>query len=252
MKVYLPKNIFSAVFVYGLSSKADENFIFEPSSVLSTKLDEDENAVGLIPSLDLIKHKNLFVSKNTGISFDGSLSNSFLYFVPKQQNFSDLFLKGDISLNEILLAKILFSEKYGTEIVITLDTKPSDFSSNNYLIAGNENFDSEKIDEGISFADEISDLIDYPYVNYLVASASETSLKQFTSNISQLDRKLEDSLSQILNSLKISDSHKKYITDNFNSIYFDLTDNELRGLEELLRLPYYKGIIEEVCELKLI
>ena len=45
---------------------------------------------------------------------------------------------------------------------------------------------------------------------------------------------------------------KSLLKENFNSVYFNLTDNEIAGLHELLKLPFYHGMTEEICELKFV
>ena len=40
------------------------------------------------------------------------------------------------------------------------------------------------------------------------------------------------------------------LNDNINTVYFDFTENEREALDELLRLPFYHGIVEEITEVK--
>ena len=44
------------------------------------KIISDDNAIGLIPSLDLLSFKDLFISSEIGISFNALLSNSYIHF----------------------------------------------------------------------------------------------------------------------------------------------------------------------------
>jgi hypothetical protein len=39
---------------------------------------------------------------------------------------------------------------------------------------------------------------------------------------------------------------------NLGSIYFQLTDNEIEAINEIVKLPFYHGMIEDVHELKLV
>jgi hypothetical protein len=183
MRILIPQNVYSAIFAMTLPDEMKKFVEVKPSSVICTELEKDANAVGLMPSLDLYKHKELFVSSKLGISFDGVLSNTYIYFEPEQLDFTDLFLRGDVSTNEIILSKIMFSEKYSRDVNVVLDTKEIDFANNNYIIAGNENLEYNPIDKGMSFADQIASMIDYPYVNFVVASQKE-------GNIIELDETL--------------------------------------------------------------
>ena len=55
-----------------------------------------------------------------------------------------------------------------------------------------------------------------------------------------------------MDKLDLDSNLRTYLIENFDSIYYELTDNELDGLNDMLRLPYYHGIIKEVVELNLI
>lgn len=66
---------------------------FTSAALISKKLVEDENAIGLIPTLDLLAHKDLFVSSKVGISFNALLSNSYIHFKEGQENLNKFFLK---------------------------------------------------------------------------------------------------------------------------------------------------------------
>lgn len=124
-----------------------------------------------------------------GISFDGVLSNTYIYFEPDQLDFKELFLRGDVSTNEIILSKILFSEKYARDVNVVLDTQDVDFDNNNYIIVGNENLGYNPIDKGMSFADQIASLIDHPYVNFVLASKNEGNIIELEQTLVELDKK---------------------------------------------------------------
>lgn len=150
--------------------------------MICNELQNDASAIGLIPSLDIFKHRELYISSKLGLSFDGVLSNTYIYFQPDQLGFTNLFLRGDVSTNEIILSKILFSERYSQDVNIVLDTAEFDLDNNNYIVVGNENLDYNPIDKGISFADQVASLIDYPYVNFIWASKSEETCWSFSNH----------------------------------------------------------------------
>ena len=80
MKLIFPNNIFSTFFILSMEDKFKKNIIVKDSSLLTQELNFDEDAVALIPSLDLINQRDLKVSSKLGISFEGLLSNSYVYF----------------------------------------------------------------------------------------------------------------------------------------------------------------------------
>lgn len=252
MKIIIPQNIFAALFAMSLPEELKKNVEVKPSSVICTELEKDSNAVGLMPSLDLYKHKELFVSSKLGISFDGVLSNTYIYFEPEQLSFSDLFLRGDVSTNEIILSKILFTEKYAQDVNIVLDTSPVDFDNRNYIVVGNENLDFNPIDKGMSFADQIASLIEYPYVNFVIASKNQGNIIELEHTLTSLDKKIEDNIEKYLSKIDISDNLYDSIVAELNSVYFEITENEKEALYELIKLPFYKGIFEEIIDLKFV
>ena len=142
MKLILPQNVYSSILVSELKKNEMFELSYRESSLISKDLEYNTSAVALIPSLDLINHRNLFVSPKLAISFDGVLSNSYLYFVEGEKNIERVFLRGDVSLNEILLTKILFSERYGANLELALDPAKSAEKGKDFLVVGDENFTS--------------------------------------------------------------------------------------------------------------
>lgn len=250
MKLIIPQNIYSAIFAMSLPDELKKNIEVKPSSVICNELEKDSNAIGLMPSMDIYKHKDLFVSSKLGISFDGVLSNTYIYFEPEQLSFNDLFLRGDVSTNEIILSKILFTEKYAQDVNLVLDTSPVDFDNRNYIVVGNENLDFNPVDKGMSFADQIASLIEYPYVNFVIASKNQGNIIELEHTLTSLDKKIEDNIEKYLSKIDISDNLYDSIVAELNSVYFEITENEKEALYELIKLPFYKGIFEEIIDVK--
>ena len=250
MKILIPQNIFAALFAMSLPDELKKNIEVKPSSIICTELENDPDAIGLMPSMDLYKHKELFISSKLGLAFDGVLSNTYIYFQPDQLAFTDLFMRGDVSTNEIILSKILFSEKYSQDVNVVLDTNEFDLENRNYIVAGNENLDYKPIDRGMSFADQIASLIEYPYVNFVWASKAGGNIIDLELTVPNLDKKIEDNIETYLSKIELDDSLFDSIVAELNSVYFEMTDNENEALKELIQLPYYRGIFEDMVELK--
>ena len=247
-----PKNIFSAIFAASLPEELKQNFSVQPSSMLSKELETGKADIGFIPSCDLINHKDFFVSKKIAISFDGLLSNSYIYFAPEKVLIKDVLLRGDVSVNEIILSKILFSERFNSEVDISLDTASLDLDNKNYIIAGNDNFDKDLFNTGTSFADNMAEMLDFPYVNYVLAAKDESAITAFTKNLTEWDKRIEDKIDPMLSLLNLPADVIDFIKMNLNSVYFEMTDNEITALNELLNVIYYRGIIDDIIETKLI
>ena len=252
MNIVIPSNIYSAIFALTLNDELKTSVSSKPSSLISKDLETGSADIALIPSLDLINNRELFVSSKFGISFDGYLSNSYLYFKPSQNDFKDLLVQGDVSSNEIILSKIIFSEMYDSQVEIKLDTTEINMEENNYLICGDDNFKNKFFNKGLSFSDEVAELLDFPYTHYLLASKDKSLLEEFTNTLENLDKRIEDNIDKDLQTLNHKSVVQNIIKENMNTVYYELTENETEGLNELLRLPYFHGIMEEVVEIKFV
>lgn len=252
MKLLLPNNLFARQLETLINKKNSFEIEFLSSSSISNKIEEDENSVGLIPTCDLLKHHELFVSSKVGISFDGLLSSSYFYLNNNFGEDSKVFVYGDVTSNDLILSKILISERYDIDIELVLDTKERSEEINNYLICGDGNFSDNNFETGISFADQVAEYINLPYVNFIAASKNEELLKQLNENAEKLDPKLEDNLSEMINKENITDSAKDFINMNIGSIYLEQTQNEVDALNELIKLPFFHGMVEEIHDLKFV
>ena len=64
MKLIAPNNIFSTIFYLSLPEKNRPELILKESSLVTQELLMTKDALAIIPSLDLINHKDLLVSSN--------------------------------------------------------------------------------------------------------------------------------------------------------------------------------------------
>lgn len=250
MNIYFPDNIFARFLIKNFSKEEKEEIIFSPSSILSKRLIEDTQSVALIPTLELITNKDSFVSESIGISFEGRLSNSYLYFKPGQKKIGELKLAGDISSMDVILSKILFKEVYNSDIKINIQTRAVDAIDGNYLITGDENYKNGKYEKGISFAEQMVEMISAPYVGYILASFNEKLLKEYAEKLLSVVENLEYENIEIFNRYNMNTMD--FLRTNFNSIYYKFDQQDKTGVTELLRLPYYHGLVEDIVEVKFI
>lgn len=259
MNLYIPNNIFASIFVSTIPVEADIKILRKESALLSKQLLQDSSAIALIPTIELINNTDLFISSKLGLSFDGILSNSYLYFGESvgihafaKRLIDKIFMRADVSINEVILTKILFSERYQIEPEITLDTSKIADANKDYLVSGDENFTNWNFEHGISFADEIADLIDLPYVNFVFASKDKNALEYFNKMFVDLDTKIEDNIHDILMHLNYKEKVKSFVQENLGSIYFELTDNEIEAIKELIKLLFYHEIIDDIFDINLV
>lgn len=250
MKLFAPQNIYTSILKNVLPDWME--VVPRPSSLVVKELEKNTEALAIIPSLELINNKTLLVSGKFGISFDGILSNSYYYFSEGERAIKKILVRGDVSINEIILAKILFEERYSSSVELVLDTAEKMESGTDYIVSGDYNFTSSKYEKAISLADEVSEMLDFPYVNFVLVSKDRESLTNFEKQIESLDELIEEKLSDSLQKLEIPQSSKEFIKENYSTVYFDLTENEKEGLTELVKLAYYRGISEDIFDIKFV
>lgn len=250
-KFYLPRNIFSQILLSEIEDKSGFEFEFVPSSLVVMNLSQNEGSLGLIPTMDLISNKDLFVSSEIGISFDALLSNAYIHFKEEQETIEELLLKGDVTSNEVILSKILFKEFYDVEIKTTLLNRETPDFNDNILIIGDENYEKELFLNGLSFAEEIIELINAPYVNFVLASNSEETVKDFNSNYkSSLTKGHADNFDYLLPDFP--QTSLDFLSVNIQHLVFDFDEQDTEGIKQLLQMPYYHGMIKEIADVKFV
>lgn len=250
-KFYLPKNIFSQIFLSELENKSEVEFEFLPSSLIVKRISNEKDSVGLIPTMDLLPNKDLFVSSEIGISFNALLSNSYIHFKGEQETIDELFLRGDVTSNEVILSKILFKEFYDVEVKTTLLNREVIDFNDNILIIGDENYKKELFLNGLSFAEEIIELINAPYVNFVLAGNSEEMLKDFNSKYkSSLTKGHADNFDNLFPDFP--QTSLDFLSVNIQHLVFDFEDQDREGINQLLQMPYYHGMIKDIIEVKFV
>lgn len=231
--------------------KSDIEYETIPSSVIVKRILKEQNSVGLIPTLDLLSNKDLFISSELGISFDALISNAYIYFKEEQETIDEIFLKGDVTSNEVILSKILFKEFYDVDVKTTLLSQEQPNFNDNLLIVGDENFEKELFLNGLSFAEEIIELINAPYVNFVLAGTSEKVIKEFNSNFKEI---LTTGHGEKFDHLfpRFPETSLNFISVNVQHLVFDFDEQDIEGIKSLLRIPYYHGLIKDIIELKFV
>lgn len=258
MKLFLPENVFTKVISKDLSGfKID----FIPASLVIQRLKENPDSVGFIPVTDLINNRNLFVSKTNGISFEGSLCNTYIYYSsmdkgaghPEKENkYKELNLFGDISTVEIILSKILFKELYNTEAEIKISKDINGVKNENLVITGYENFKDEKFKKGISFSETIADTLNIPYVNYIIASVNKEAVESANKNFQGISAAIYNKIEKGNFDSNLSEAAEQYIMENISSLIMDFQDDDIEGINQLIRLPYYHGIIDDIFDINFV
>ena len=250
-KFYLPKNVFSSIFLSGVKDKSNLETEFVPASLVVKNISNEQGSIGLIPTMDLISNKDLYISSEIGVSFDALLSNAYIHFKEEQETIEELFMKGDITSNEVILSKILFKEFYEVDIKTTLMNREVTDFSENLLIVGDENYEKELFLKGLSFAEEIIELINAPYVNFVLAGSSEDVIKNFVkTHKDNFSSQHPDNIRDLQPSFP--NSALDFISVNIQHLVFDFDEQDIEGIKLLLQMPYYHGLIKEMVDVKFV
>jgi len=251
MKLLFPQNIFSSLLVETLPKEIVEGISYTQSSVLYSELETGRYDAVLIPSLEIIKDKELLVSRKMCIAFHSFLCNSYIYFSPEQKELTSLSVMGDISAHDVILGKYLFSEMYSKNVEFNLVTeKNKDVDLQNLMVVGDNNFENMKMLTAMSMSEEVSEMISFPYVNYILVSKSKAVIDELN-KLPDLNHIFDEDVERIINCQNISKEAKEYILEQAGALSFVMGENEEHGLVELLRLPYFYGMIDDIVELKL-
>jgi len=252
MKLLFPDNFYSRLIKESLPDALNKEISFLPSALIADKTSADPDIVGLVPTLDLIRHKDLYISKSFGITFESSLCNTYIYFNTHDKNINELFIGGDVSSMEVILAKILFEEVYDSSIDIKISPDLSKLDGKNFMLVGDENFNNKNYSRGISFAEEIADAFSIPFVNYVFASSSDKLIKEINKQLKNISTFIYDKIESGGFGSGLTEEQKNYIIDNFSSFIFDLTDQDMEAVNQLIQLPYLKGIVDNITEVKFV
>lgn len=252
MKIFLPDNFIFHIFSDSLPERIRQQVIFTASSLVSKAINENESSVGIIPTTDLIFHQDFFVSSKFGLAFEGQLSTNYIYFKSESKKISDLILCGDVSSLEPIVAKILFKEFYDSDIDIHLETNIEMIRNENSVITGDYNFSKGLYKKGISLAEEMSDFLSLPFVNFILASKDENLLNSFQNSLLGISDEIYSSIEEDKIKLPFNNEANDFIKSNISSVIFDFEQNDIDGINHLLQLPYYHGTIKEIIDVKFV
>ena len=248
MNILLPENIFTSVIALHLPENFRQNLKFHPASSISSALEKDKTAAGLIPAMDIVNHRELFVSRKYGISFEGSLCNTYIYFAG-DRSMNSLNVAGDVSSSEVILSRLLFKELYNSDVEIAL-TSSLDRDTSNLVIAGKQNFYEDRIFDAISFSEEMIELLSLPYVNFVLASSDERLVNELEPVLLEKIPDVYENFDKLEKYFSFSEKTLKYIRQNISSLVLEFDEQDIEAFTQLIMLPYFHGMIKEIIEPK--
>ncbi|MCE1190124.1 MAG: hypothetical protein LWX56_13410 [Ignavibacteria bacterium] len=246
MNIVLPHNVFTSLFLQAAPEHLKKLITFKPSSMLGTLLQENKADIVLLPSTDLIKHTDFFVSSRRGISFDGPLSNSYLYFQPNQLELTDFALAGDISGTDVICLKILMQELYDRAISIKLLSSLPHKLEGNTLIAGDHNYTSGLFAQGMNLTEEMVELLDLPFVNYVFCANSQEKLEWLHTETAGIEQQIYAEVENPEWDYRLTPEAKTLFSDEIAHVLYEFEDQDKEALIQVLRLPYFHGMIDDI------
>ncbi len=248
IRLGIPQTIFADLFVSAFPKE-----FFSVTQLSNTELlnflASGQIDLALIPSLEIINEENIFVSKNFGISFDGPLSDDYLYFPKNEKNLSKVALAGTVSLNEVILSKVIFRENYFFEIEQKVLSSLKDAEDSTLIASGDINFANGNFSHGDSFAEYVAEFIDAPYLKFVLVSLSKENIEFVNNNLVRVEEQLMLSVKSLLMKKGFPDEAIIFFLDNLDSVYFELTEIEIEGYEDLRKVPFYYGLTDEIKEI---
>ncbi len=252
MNIYFPRNIFTELIGNSFSEQMQEKVEYFPGAMVTNEILKDKNSVGLIPTFDLIKHKELFISKSFGVSFESDLCNSYLYFLSQGKDIKSIYLSGDVTSNEAVGAKLILKELYSTEVELNLLTEGKPDKGKNVLLVGDNNFNEDRFINGLSFAEEIIEVLSLPYVNYVLASTDKSAMENFHKSISDTQTKIYNLVEEENFGKGLSSTARATIREGIASFICKFDEQDIQGIEQLLRLPFYHEIISDIVQINFV
>jgi hypothetical protein len=234
-----------------LKSKLGCDIVFYPVSKLIDAIKNNQIDIALVPPLDLHNGVNLAVSGIYGIVSDSVFSNSYLYFKPGEKEVTAISMKGDISFHDITLLRIIFKELYGILPEITPFDGDVEKVSTLY-VAGDENYITLRYENGMNLTEETIECLQYYTPAYILVSNKEEILESVHSKIKQMNDDLYSFGSDFIATSGISIETLEYLSDNLHHVSFELNDDILEGLKNLIALPYYYNLAEDIPEFSLV
>ncbi len=152
---------------------------------------------------------------------------------------------------KLFLVKFSLKRFYDVDVTPSLIKEEDSYIDGNIVIVGDENYEKELFLNGLSFAEEIIELIDSPYVNFVLAASSENLIKGFADK--HMDNLLNGHTEDYSTLLKgFTQTSLDFISVNIQHIVFDLEDQDLEAIKALLQLPYFHGMIKDMIEVKFV
>lgn len=250
MKIGMPDSFYFRIIGEIASKNEDFKAYFEPSAVLAGKISSGELDAAFIPSLYLLQNEEVLVSSKIGLSFEGFASQSFMKFTKLEEGEkADISVAGDQSIQEPLIVEIILHELYGIESRFHLKSVKDALKDDNAVLTGDAALNAEYHEQGLSLSEELYEISELPYLNFVLAAkdAEKGKLveKYFAERAEQFYEMIEGE-----NEFGLDEKNRSFMRENVQGTVIDLDEADIEGLNNLLRMIFYKGLSQDIRELK--
>ena len=242
--------------VYGLEqpgSPASAGLFFESSGVNTERILNGECDAALIGPIEYARNSSDFIlSPSVGVSSRGE-NRTILLSINKDIRKIASVAVGVVSSSDIVLAKIILSEKFEQEIAIvpvigSIDQMLS--KADAAVVAGNAALVSEWSGPKLDLVDEWTDMTDLPFVHLLCAARKEKLSDEIAALLQSSQAlgvesipiiALQQSMQLSVPAIQAEQQLERY------SYGFDGESREALG--EFFRYAFYHGILPDVPEI---
>jgi chorismate dehydratase len=251
----IPRYVYTKPLTYGLEHAAQEiNLLPDLSSQNALRLKSRELDVALLTAVDYARNSNEYlIVPNICVSSTASRT-VLLHLREGLRRINTIAV--DIGLtSELVLAKIVLSEKYNTDpqfIPMTPDIDTMLGKADAALLVGGPAlFPSLDTARTIDLVEEWNDLTDLPYVHALWLSHRDSPKR---GTVRSLKQSCEEGVRH-LKDIALVASQNEQLTrqecEGYLSLFsFDLDDEAIESVSEFYRYAFYYGILGEVPEIK--
>lgn len=234
-----------------IAAKSDNITLqYEPSAILPDKLKMGELDAAFIPSLYLLKNENLLISSKIGLSFEGYAAHAFMILKKLEEGEkADISIAGDQSIQEPILAEIIMHEMYGLETRFHLKSIADAKKDENIILAGDAALTEELYEKGLSLSEEYYEVSELPYLNFVLAAVDPEKGKLVEAHFTKYAG-LYYELIEGDEPFGLDEKSRNFVRENVPGTVIDLDEADIEGLNNLLRMVFYKGLSEDIRELK--
>jgi chorismate dehydratase len=252
----VPRYVYTKPLTYGLEHAAEKaDLLTDLSSQNALRLKSRELDVALLTPVDYARNSNEHLIVPNICASSTASRTVLLHLREGLRRINTIAV--DIGLtSELVLAKIVLSEKYDSEpqfIPMTPDINTMLAKADAALLVGGPAlFSSLDAARTIDLVEEWGDLTDLPYVHALWLSHRNSLTLDTVHSLKQSCEQGVRHMKEIaLEASKNEEVSRQEFESYLSSFRFDLDDEAVESISEFYRYAFYYGMLGEVPEIKL-